>query len=100
MLNKIVSWWNRVWTPVPVQTVQEMHQLLKDRSSAEIAARLLRRAELFESGSDDFLKRCAALDRVAAERIHRVTLNDPTQDVSKWLDARDLCLRLLREGSN
>ncbi len=82
----------------PAQTAEQSYNLLQDRSSAEIAARLLRRAELFEAQGDAFLKRCAALDKVAAENIRR--LENEKGVMSEWLDRRDLCLRLLREGKN
>jgi uncharacterized alpha-E superfamily protein len=91
----------RALFPAPrkqAQTPAEAEHLLLDRSTAEIAARLLRRAELHDKGND-YLRRCAALDRVAAENMRRLELRAGT-DMGEWLERRDLCLRLLREGKN
>lgn len=81
------------------QTPEELEQLLSDRSTAEIAARLLRRAELHDQ-SDRYLRRCSSLDRVAAENIRRLELRANPGGISQWMERRDLCLRLLREGQN
>lgn len=100
MWARMIKWLNRVWATKPVQSAEEAFSLLQHRSSAEIAARLLRRADVFERSHDNFLKRCAALDKVAAETMRQLVLNDPNQQIGEWLDQRDLCLRLLREGKN
>ena len=80
------------------QTPAQAEHLLQDRSTAEIAARLLRRAELHEQGNA-YLQRCAVLDRVAAENMRRL-VRDAGGDMAEWVERRDLCLRLLREGKN
>lgn len=99
MLNRIKARF-KSRTP-PTQTAEQAYDLLCNRSSAEIAARLLRRAELFENSKDDFLKRCTALDKVAAEQMERlVGLANPYKDIQPWRDARDNCLNNLREGTN
>jgi hypothetical protein len=100
MIGRMVNWLNRKWASKPRQSAEEAFSLLQHRSSAEIAARLLRRAELFERSHDNFLKKCAALDKVAAENMRQLVLNDANQQIGEWLDKRDLCLRLLREGKN
>lgn len=100
MFDGIITWWNRKWAPKPAQSAEESFSLLQHRESAEIAARLLRRAELFENSGQEYLKRCAALDKVAAENMRLLVLRDPTEQIGTWLDKRDLCLRLLREGKN
>jgi hypothetical protein len=92
--------WFKGWFSQPnTQTPEEVEHLLWNRSTAEISARLLRRAELHAKCSDAYLRRCAALDRVAAENLRRLELKTGTH-MGEWLDRRDLCLRLLREGKN
>lgn len=82
------------------QTPAQLEHLLRDRSTAEIVARLLRRAELhLAPGADSYLPRCSALDCVAAENMMRLEQKAGT-DMVEWRGRRDLCLRLLREGKN
>ena len=97
MFKKIKGW----FTKRPVPNAQETYHLLKDRSSAEIVARLMRRATMFAETDDEFLKRCAALDKVAAETITQMQADKKDPDAwRQWLAERDLCLRLLAEGKN
>ncbi len=97
MFKKIKGW----FTKRPVPNAQETYHLLKDRSSAEIAARLVRRAAMFEESGDEFLQRCAALDKVAADTIAKMQADKKDPDAwRQWLAERDLCLRLLAEGKN
>lgn len=92
--------WFKAWFSTPKQqTPEEAERLLLHRSTAEIAARLLRRAEIHATSPHHYLRRCAALDRVAAENMRRLELSSG-RDIMDWLDRRDLCLRLLREGKN
>jgi len=85
----------------PAQTAEHTYDLLRNRSSAEIAARLLRRAELHEASAQPYLQRCTSLDRVAADVIQRAEeAHMSPQELAQWLDNRNLCLRLLREGKN
>jgi hypothetical protein len=93
------SWFKGWFKPTHIQTPEEAEHLLSHRSTAEIAARLLRRAELHGGHNSHYLRRCAALDRVAAENMRRLELSSG-RDICEWLDRRDLCLRLLREGKN
>lgn len=83
----------------PEQSPQEIERLLWDRSTAEIAARLLRRAELHDQDGRHYLRRCAALDRVAAHKIQQLE-QQAGSDMANWQQRRDTCLRLLREGHN
>ena len=94
MLGKLVLWFGKA----PNQSPEEIERLLNNRTSAEIAARLLRRAEL-HGNSDDYHRRCAVLDRVAAEQIRKLE-SMTSADLGAWDDRRDMCLRLLREGTN
>lgn len=80
------------------QTPENAYQLLHTRSTAEIAARLLRRAEL-HYGATPYLQMCASLDKVAAENMMRLEQQAGT-DMVEWRTRRDMCLRLLREGKN
>jgi len=48
MIGKMVSWLNRKMEGEPVKNGAELYDLLRDRSSMEITARLLYRAQLFE----------------------------------------------------
>lgn len=91
--------WFKTWWPArkQAQTPEEAELLLMDRGTAEIAARLLRRAELHDKGNH-YLRACAALDRVAAENIRRLELKAGT-DMGVWQDRRYRCLCLLREGN-
>jgi hypothetical protein len=64
--------------------------MLKDRSSAEISGRLLNRSEAFEKRDDLFSRRCAVLDRIAAEQIERLVAKlNPDTDITPWRKVRD-----------
>lgn len=91
------KWFKRWFEKPQMQSCEEVERLLCDRSTAEIAARLLRRAELHAACDQAYLKRCSALDKVAAENIRKLE-GQNNKCMSEWLDRRDLCLRLLREG--
>ena len=81
-------------------SAQDLYLMLRDRNSAEIAARLLRRSELFGEDKNPFLNRCAALDQAAADQISRlVALANPAQDIQPWLSVRDRMLDQLREDA-
>ena len=98
MFKNITNWFKSHKRPVP--NASETYNLLKDRSSAEIAARLTRRAAMFEESGDEFLKRCAALDKVAADTIAKMQADKNDPDAwRRWIADRELCVRLLAEGS-
>ena len=93
------SWFKGWLSTTPKQTPEEIERLLSGRSTAEIAARLLRRAELHVQDGRAYLVQCAVLDRIGAENIRKLEAKS-SSDLGAWLERRDLCLRLLREGKN
>ena len=92
------NWFKSWFATAPTHTCEQAELLLQDRSTAEIAARLMRRAELHDEGNA-YLQRCAVLDRVAADNMRRL-VRDAGMDIPEWVERRDLCLRLLREDKN
>lgn len=80
---------------VPDNTILKRREDLLQQHSAEIAARLLRKAELMREGNVQH-KLDAELLEAAADHMRKSVLDG----ASEWLDRRDLCLRLLREGKN
>lgn len=64
MISGIIEWFN----PPPPESNESVRDKLMDRSSAEIAARLINRARLHEE-QGGYASRCSPLDLVAAERI-------------------------------
>jgi hypothetical protein len=92
------NWFKGWFTTASKKTPEQVEDMLWNRSTAEIAARLLRRAELHRKGGD-YLRMCAVLDRVAADNILKLESQDG-KCMGAWLERRDLCLRLLREGKN
>jgi hypothetical protein len=90
MINHFVTWLNRYLAGQPIKSNEEIYLELKDRSSAEIAGRLLSRAEIYEQYPQVHLHRIAVLDRIAAERIERlVAMLNPEKDIAYWCKIRD-----------
>lgn len=101
MFGGFINWLNRKLEPksLVTQTPEEAYRLLKERNSAEIAARLLVRAVHYELSGRDWLRRAGALDRVAAEQIERlIGLANPDKDITPWIKLRNGCMdQLLAE---
>lgn len=90
MINRFIDWLDRQLKGPPPESPEQLYDLLRDRSSTEIAARLLNRAEILDRSPRRFLRRCAVLDRVAAEHIERLVMQaNPGQDITPWREARD-----------
>jgi hypothetical protein len=73
---------------------------MQNRCNIEIAARMTRRAEIHENSKDDYLKRCAALDRVSAQRIldlERTIALSKNHDATKIANDFQKFLQFLRE---
>jgi hypothetical protein len=96
MFGKMINRLNQALAPRPQQTMEEVESLLSNRSSAEIAARLLDRARMI-AGTQ--MERYGALDRVAAEKIRGLEQERGT-NMREWQERCNRCLCLLQEGKN
>lgn len=97
MFEKIKNWFRPKASPslTELSRLSDLEVKLASRCTAEIAARLLRRAELHDK-ENTYLRACSVLDRVAAENI-RTLEGQNGKCMGDWLARRDMCLRLLRE---
>jgi hypothetical protein len=98
MINRFVTWLNHRLAGQPIKSNEEIYLKLKDCSSAEIAARLLFRAEIYEQYPEVHLHRIAVLDRLAAEQIERLVAKlNPDTDITPWRKVRDNFLIFFRK---
>jgi hypothetical protein len=94
-------WFTRMWfnKKITPDLIKQDRERLSGRGNAEIAARLLRRAELHDD-SNAYLARCSTLDRIAAHRIldleRRLALVEK-RDAQQVTDQVETMLRILRE---
>lgn len=100
MFANVISWLNKKLEDTPQETPEQIYNMLKDRSSMEISARLLSRAAFLESDGREASRKFAVLDRIAAAQIERlVGLANPGKDIAPWRDLRDKFAEQLQNSS-